>query len=100
MGGPEDAVLVVRLPGEEVHEDGGLAAGHLALRQLDAAAMSGDYAAWNYFQSIDSEENKKFVASFRKKYGPQRVVTDPMESSYFGVKLWAQAVAEVAATAI
>jgi urea transport system substrate-binding protein len=68
------------------------------LRQLDAAAMSGDYAAWNYFQSIDSEENKKFVASFRKKYGPQRVVTDPMESSYFGVKLWAQAVAEVAAT--
>ena len=58
------------------------------LRQLDAAAMAGDYAAWNYFQSIDSEENKQFVASFRKKYGPQRVVTDPMESAYFGVKLW------------
>ena len=68
------------------------------LRQLDASAMAGDYAAWNYFQSIDSEENEQFVASFRKKYGPQRVVTDPMESAYFGVKLWAQAVAETGTT--
>ena len=30
----------------------------------------------------------------KAKYGPQRVVTDPMESAYFGVKLWAQAVTE------
>lgn len=68
------------------------------LRQLDPSAMAGDYAAWNYFQSIESPENKQFVASFQKKYGPQRVVTDPMESAYFSVKLWAQAVAESKST--
>lgn len=68
------------------------------LRQLDPSAMVGDYAAWNYFQSVESPENKQFVDSFKKKYGPQRVVTDPMESAYLGVKLWAQAVEECNST--
>src|SRR5690606_31448147 len=54
------------------------------LRQLDPADVAGDYAAWNYFQSIASDENTAFINSFRQKYGPQRVVTDPMESAYFG----------------
>ncbi len=66
--------------------------GEEELRHLDVAAMAGDYAAWNYFQSIDSPENQEFVSSFQKKYGPQRVVTDPMEAAYFGVKLWAKAI--------
>ncbi|MEX0677911.1 MAG: transporter substrate-binding protein [Pirellulales bacterium] len=68
------------------------------LRQLDVSAMVGDYAAWNYFQSVESPENHKFVSSFRAKYGPQRVVTDPMEAAYFGVKLWAKAVADAQST--
>src|SRR5690606_5693485 len=54
----------------------------------------GDYAAWNYFQGIDSPENAAFLRRFRARYGPQRVVTDPMEAAYFGVKLWGQAVAD------
>jgi urea transport system substrate-binding protein len=62
------------------------------LRHLDVSAMTADYAAWNYFQSIQSLENQMFVSSFRKKYGPQRLVTDPMEATYFGIKLWAKAV--------
>lgn len=66
--------------------------GEAELEQLDVSTMAGDYAAWNYFQSIDSEENQAFVKSFRAKYGESRVVTDPMEAAYFGVKLWAQAV--------
>ena len=66
--------------------------GEAELRHLDVAEMTGDYAAWNYFQSINSDENQQFVVSFREKYGPQRVVTDPMEAAYFGVKLWAKAV--------
>jgi urea transport system substrate-binding protein len=70
------------------------------LRQLDASEVAGDYAAWNYFQSVASEENTAFIASFRQKYGPQRVVTDPMESAYFGVKLWAQAVEEAGTTEV
>jgi urea transport system substrate-binding protein len=68
--------------------------GEEELRHLNPAHMAGDYAAWNYFQSIDSRENREFVHRFRAKYGPQRVVTDPMEAAYIGVKLWAEAVAE------
>jgi urea transport system substrate-binding protein len=54
--------------------------------------MEGDYAAWNYFQSVDSPENHRFVAAFHARFGPDRVTNDPMEAAYFGVYLWAQAV--------
>ena len=59
-----------------------------------AALMVGDYAAWNYFQSIDSRENRRFVKAFKKRYGAGRVTSDPMEAAYLGVFLWAQAVKE------
>ncbi len=55
----------------------------------------GDFAAWNYFQGIDTPENREFVAAFKQRYGPQRTITDPMEAAYFGVKLWAAALAEL-----
>ncbi|HTT74767.1 MAG TPA: transporter substrate-binding protein [Candidatus Binataceae bacterium] len=63
--------------------------GENELRSLD---IPGNYAAWNYFQSIDRTENRLFVNSFRARYGPQRVTSDPMEAAYIGVHLWAQAV--------
>lgn len=72
--------------------------GEQELRRMDVSDMSGDYAAWNYFQSIDSAENVDFVDSFRKKYGSDRIVDDPMEAASFGVQLWAQAVAEANST--
>jgi urea transport system substrate-binding protein len=59
---------------------------------LSVKDFVGDYAAWNYFQSIDSPENKKFVQAFKKRYGESRVMSDPLEAAYFGVYLWAQAV--------
>lgn len=62
------------------------------LRTLGAAQMTGNYAAWNYFQSVESGENTAFVDAFKKKYGANRVTDDPMEAAYFGVYLWAQAV--------
>ena len=62
------------------------------LRQLDLKDVVGDYAAWNYFQSIDCPQNHAFVDHFRARFGPQRVTSDPMEAAYLGVHLWAQAV--------
>ncbi len=59
---------------------------------LRAADVEGDYAAWNYFQSIDGPINKAFVERFRAKYGAGRIVSDPMEAAYIGVHVWAQAV--------
>ena len=62
------------------------------LRTLGTKDIAGDYAAWNYFQTIDTKKNKEFVKRFKKKYGAHRVTDDPIEAAYFGVYLWAQAV--------
>jgi len=62
------------------------------LRSLSSAKIAGDYAAWNYFQSIDGQDNGDFVKRFKAKFGQERVTSDPMEAAYFGVYLWASAV--------
>ncbi|HEY9795957.1 MAG TPA: urea ABC transporter substrate-binding protein [Leptolyngbyaceae cyanobacterium] len=54
--------------------------------------LKGHYAAWNYFQTVDTPANKKFVEAFKKKYGEERVTNDPMEAAYIMVYLWKQAV--------
>jgi urea transport system substrate-binding protein len=64
------------------------------LRRLPAREMAGDYATLNYFQSVDREQNRRFVERYRRRYGADRVTSDPIEAGYFGVHLWAQAVAD------
>lgn len=64
------------------------------LRGLDVESIIGDYAAWNYFMSIESDENRRFVEAFRARYGQDRVTTDPMEAAYIAVNLWANAAEE------
>jgi urea transport system substrate-binding protein len=64
------------------------------LRKLPLSTMVGDYAAWDYFQSIPGTENKKFVERFQRKYGPSRVTSDVIEAAYNSVWLWAHAVSE------
>ena len=46
--------------------------------------MVGHLTAWNYFQTTDTPENKKFVAAYKAKYGDNRVTDDPIEAGYFG----------------
>src|SRR5262249_37435712 len=62
------------------------------LSNLSAKEVQGDYAAWNYFQSIDLPENRDFVRRFHARFGPDRILSDPMEAAYIAVHLWAQAV--------
>jgi urea transport system substrate-binding protein len=54
--------------------------------------LEGQYAAWNYFMTVDSPANTKFVDAFRAKYGNERVTNDPMEAGYISVNIWKQAV--------
>lgn len=61
------------------------------LRSLQDEAI-GHLAAWSYFQSVDRPENEQFIRKFRARFSPQRVLSDPMETTYFGIHLWAQAV--------
>jgi urea transport system substrate-binding protein len=67
--------------------------GEQELRSLNPSDAEGDYAAWTYFQSLDTTENAAFVGRYQEKY-PQQCVTDPMETAYIAVKLWAAAVNE------
>ena len=64
------------------------------LSSLSMRHLVGDYAAWNYFQTIDRPENRRFIERFQARYGKQRVISDTMEAAYFGVRLWAHAVEE------
>jgi urea transport system substrate-binding protein len=67
----------------------------------------GHLAAWNYYQSVDTPQNKEFVKNF-KAYckrnnlpgGDNRVTDDPIEAAYFGVYLWKQAVEKAGTTEV
>ncbi|ULA61083.1 MAG: Urea ABC transporter, urea binding protein [Nitrospira sp.] len=75
------------------------------LRGMDKTALVGHLAAWNYYQSVDTPQNKQFVANFKaycKKNnlpdGEKRVTDDPIEAAYFGVHVWKQAVEKAGTT--
>ncbi len=51
--------------------------------------VKGCLTAWNYYQSTDTPENKKFVESYHKKYGADNPTDDPIEAGYVSVYLWA-----------
>jgi urea transport system substrate-binding protein len=68
------------------------------VKAIGVEYLKGHYAAWNYFQTVENPVNDKFVAAFKKKYGDDRVVNDPMEAAYIMVYLWKQSV-EKAGTA-
>ncbi|MBU6184869.1 MAG: urea ABC transporter substrate-binding protein [Synechococcales bacterium] len=68
------------------------------VKAIGVEFLKGHFAAWNYFQTVDSPSSKKFVEAFKAKYGADRVVNDPMECGYNAVYLWKQAV-EKAGTA-
>lgn len=71
-----------------------------SVSEIELSAMGREifhpahYAAWNYFQSLPNEENKRFVATFKSRFGADRVTSDPIEAAYVGVLLWARAVRE------
>jgi urea transport system substrate-binding protein len=69
-----------------------------SIRSLDVKDVAGDYLAWNYFHDLPGETNRNFVKRFQDHYGSHRIVTDPMEGAYLGVRFWAQAVAEAGTT--
>ena len=64
------------------------------LRQFSPGDVTGHYAAWNYFQSLDRPENRAFVRKFRAKYGEDRPVSDAMVAAHNGLMIWAQAAHE------
>jgi urea transport system substrate-binding protein len=73
--------------------------GEEELAGLDTKPLIGHLAAWNYFESIDTPANKKFISEwhdFTKK--PKRTTNDPMEAHYIGFNMWVKAVEKAGST--
>ncbi|MGH8353289.1 MAG: urea ABC transporter substrate-binding protein [Pseudomonas sp.] len=81
--------------------------GEEELRGIDTKPLVGHLAAWNYFQSVENPVNTEFVAKW-KAYakakglpGADKAVTnDPMEATYVGIHMWAQAAEKAKSTAV
>ncbi len=58
------------------------------VRGIGPEYVAGHLVAWNYYQTTDTAENKKFVDAYKAKYGADKVTDDPIEAGYFGVYLW------------
>ena len=54
--------------------------------------FQGFYSSMKYFQSLENENNKKFVAAFKAKYGKDAVIGDVTQAGYLGPWLWKAAV--------
>jgi urea transport system substrate-binding protein len=81
--------------------------GEEELRGIDTKPLVGHLAAWNYFMSIENPVNKAFIAQWKayvaEKKLPEaekRVTNDPMEATWIGIKMWAQAVEQAKSTKV
>ncbi|MEZ5876569.1 MAG: urea ABC transporter substrate-binding protein [Tepidamorphaceae bacterium] len=52
----------------------------------------GAYACMKYFQSLENDNNKEFVAAFKEMWGDDSVIGDVTQAAYLGPWLWKLAV--------
>ncbi|MFF0489525.1 urea ABC transporter substrate-binding protein [Nocardia sp. NPDC003482] len=50
--------------------------------------IAGQLTAWNYYQTVDSPQNKAFVTAYKAAFGADKPTSDPMEAAYTSVFLW------------
>ena len=72
--------------------------GEEELSGLDTSNLVGHLAAWNYFQSAETEINDEFIAAWKVFAGEERVTNDPMEAHYIGFNMWVSAVTSAGTT--
>jgi urea transport system substrate-binding protein len=69
----------------------------ISVAEEDLVGIGGDnfagfYGSMKYFQSLPNENNQKFVAAFKAKYGQAAVVGDVSQSGYLAPWFWKAAV--------
>src|SRR5467141_1215491 len=73
--------------------------GEEELAGIDTKPLLGHLAAWNYFQSIKTPENDKFIKAWQADTkNPKRVTIDPMEAHVIGFAMWVKAVEKAKST--
>lgn len=66
--------------------------GEEELSGLDTSNLVGHLAAWNYFQSAETDANAAWIDAWKARMGAERVTNDPMEAHYIGFNMWVNAV--------
>ncbi len=74
--------------------------GEEELSGLDTSNLVGHLAAWNYFQSAESDINSEFIKAWKTRMGKKRVTNDPMEAHYIGFNMWVNAVKKAGTTEV
>lgn len=63
------------------------------IKTIGPARLQGNYVCWNYFESTNTNKNQQFVTNYRKEFGEDKSIGDPIEAAYNSVYLWAAACA-------
>ncbi len=105
INGDANVPFYLELANQEVSADEipvvAFSVGEEELSGLDTTPLVGHLAAWNYFQSVDSPPNEKFIAQWKAFVGDaERTTNDPMEAHYIGFNLWAKAVEKAGTTEV
>jgi len=75
--------------------------GEEELSGIDTKNLVGHLAAWNYFESVKNPVNDAFIKQWHAFIkSDKRVTNDPMEATYIGFKMWAQAVTQAGTTEV
>jgi len=73
--------------------------GEEELSGIDTKPLVGHLAAWNYFESVDTPVNAKFIKTWHAFIkNPKRVTNDPMEAHFIGFNMWVKAVEKAGKT--
>ncbi|MEH6530119.1 MAG: urea ABC transporter substrate-binding protein [Photobacterium frigidiphilum] len=73
--------------------------GEEELSGMDTSLLVGHLAAWNYFMSVETDENEAFIEKWQQyTKDTKRVSNDPMEASYLGFNMWVKAVEKAGTT--
>jgi urea transport system substrate-binding protein len=73
--------------------------GEEELSGIDTKPLVGHLAAWNYFMSVESDDNSEFIEAWHKFIkDKKRVTNDPMEAHYIGFNMWVKAVEKAGTT--
>jgi len=73
--------------------------GEEELAGIDTKPLVGHLAAWNYFESIKTPANQKFIKEWQAyTKNPKRVSNDPMEAHVIGFNMWVKAVEKAKST--
>lgn len=73
--------------------------GEEELSGIDTKPLVGHLAAWNYFMSIEDNNNSAFIKKWHAHTkDKKRVSNDPMEAHFIGFNMWVKAVEKAGTT--